>query len=99
MALFKAYDVGDYAALLALRIGEDLRLAGRGQESPTRAQQIQTGAVKDVAGLDVFNFPRREPRAARIFLCPFGGLGHALLVNFALACRVDVREVGGGRLT
>src|SRR5215510_2311412 len=98
VALIKAYDVGDYAALLAVRIGEYLRLAGRGQEPPTRAQQIQTSAVKDVAGLDVFDLPRGEPRAARIFLGPFGGLGHALLVNFALACRVDVREVGGGRL-
>src|SRR5262249_36721740 len=96
VVLFKAYDVGDYAALLAVRIGEDLRLAGRGQESPTRTQKIQTGAVKDVAGLDVFDFPRREPRAARIFLAPSGGPRPALPLISALACREDVRESSGG---
>src|SRR5262245_55210066 len=98
VSLFKAHDVGDYAAVLAIGIDEGLRLAWRGQESPTRTQQIQTGAVKDVAGLDVFDLPRRETRAARVFLGPFGGLRHALLVNFTLACRIDVCEVGGGEL-
>src|SRR5262245_65804073 len=98
MPFLETDDIGDNLAVLAVGIEVDLRLAGCGQKSPARTQQIEPRAVVYVAGFDINHVRGVLSRSARVLFSPLRGLGQAFLIHFTLARFVDEREVRGGKL-
>src|SRR5262245_34659399 len=98
MSLVNADDISNDQSISAARKGIDLGFAWPRQESPSRVGFLPRPAVIDVSSFCIDHLFSLAPRTAVKFLGQLRGFGHALLINFSLTGRVDVREIEGRKL-